>query len=727
VAVGGPEDEARQALLGRAAAGVIAPTADGRLEFGSYVAVASIGRGGMGEVYLARTRGLGRDAGLVALKVLLEEEGRDEDLIHMFMDEASIMAQIHHPNVLEVFDFGRDRGHYFLAMEYLSGRPLVRVMIDAYTREQGIAPEIVACIGADAARGLYAAHSARGSNGQPLAVVHRDVSPQNVFITYDGVCKVIDFGVARASERMAHTAVGQLKGKAAYMSPEQINGLPIGGQSDVFALGICLWEMAAGRRLFKRDNDYETMAAVLDREIVAPSSLRPGDRALDKIILDALERDPKRRTPDAGALCKALDAYAAARGAPPASAPLRPLMQRFYGDIAREERALITQLERRAATEAEADALRQLSGIAPRGGASLGMTLASRPADLADLDSFGAFHDIPTVAVNTRKLMEAAQSAQEPTGPRLAVPPGPADRARAIRQKVEALHREASIASPGGPRASVPPPRSPLREALPYLGIGASVGLAVLLALFLNREPVRPLETLPPPEETPITELEPIVVGDPVVIDADEPTELGLDEVLPTLAEHDIDTARLGERVTLEDGAESGPVTIASDAVFVAIEAAGLEGYLARSDARSLAAVTWVGAKAGERWVARPLSVNDCVVEARVQPTGVELVYPGRRVVLPVGGGTLERRQLTRPDFADRMELRPLDLAFGAEAPERTATLCRTGWGQDQVRLERLPPGRYEVVWMGSGRTEPVPLEVEASPRLPVRRKRRGE
>jgi serine/threonine protein kinase len=439
----------RAAILGTAVTGVV-PLSDALkdLSFGPYELVACIGRGGMGEVFLSRSTHHGQTPRLVALKVLLKEVGRDKELVGMFMDEASIMSQIHHPNVLSVYDFGREQGHYFLAMEYLRGRPLVRVMIDAYVKHDGLAPEVIASIGADAARGLHAAHTAMGPNDFPLDVVHRDVSPQNIFVTFDGSAKMIDFGVARASERISRTTAGQLKGKAAYMSPEQIRGNLIDGQSDVFALATCLWEMMAGRRLFKRDTDYATMEAVLSFDVQAPSKLRPGDAQLDEIVLRALQREKKDRTENAGQFCAELDAFASKKIRGRSEERVAQLMSKLYGEIEKEERILIRELSRRAATEAETRALRELSGIAPIDHFTEEITMAGRPLELEELEQFGTWDATPTLISLTddttdekqapiiQEIMLDASMAEEVTSSNAE------ERAKAIQQSVAQLKSE---------------------------------------------------------------------------------------------------------------------------------------------------------------------------------------------------------------------------------------------------------------------------------------------
>ena len=358
------------------------------VRIGAYSVVASIGRGGMGEIYLAKHE---ERPGFVALKVLSADGAADDEAIGMLMDEAAIMTRIHHPNVLRVIDYGRaPEGYYFLATEYLEGRPLARVMIDAYRRPAGMDYATIAALGVDAALGLFAAHTSTSERGEPLEVVHRDISPQNLFVTHAGLTKVLDFGVARASERISKTAVGIVKGKAAYMSPEQAEGSRVDARSDVFSLGTCLWEMAAGRRLFKRESEYETLLAVATGEIESPTHVRGRpDRALDAIILRALERNRRKRIQTARELADRLMDYCQKAGLAERREAVRLLMRQLFGDVAQEEQALMQRFEARVATQEESRALNRVSGVAPKTGRGSQLTLAAEPSGLLILDRFG--------------------------------------------------------------------------------------------------------------------------------------------------------------------------------------------------------------------------------------------------------------------------------------------------------------------------------------------------
>src|SRR6185436_19678911 len=187
--------------------------------------------------------------------------------------EARIAAGINHANVAQVFDLGKDDNTYWIAMEYLHGEPLREVMRRVEERGQRVAVELAARMCADAADGLHAAHELRGKNGQLLGLVHRDVTPHNRFVTYDGYTKVVDFGIAKVADRLSQTKAGTLKGKLAYMSPEQVRGAEVDRTTDVFALGVVLWELTTNQRLFRMETDLDTLEKVQACNVPAPSTL----------------------------------------------------------------------------------------------------------------------------------------------------------------------------------------------------------------------------------------------------------------------------------------------------------------------------------------------------------------------------------------------------------------------------------------------------------------------
>ena len=223
---------------------------------GRYELVAELGRGGMAELFLGRLHGAGGFAKLVAIKRILPHLAEDRQFTEMFLTESRIAAQLSHPNVCQVFELGEEAGAPFLVMEYLEGVSWDHLCAALPAMAPARLARIVAGVLGQAAEGLHYAHTLRGSDGTSTPVIHRDVSPQNLFLTVDGVCKVLDFGVAKMMTDGPRTRSGVVKGKLPYMSPEQIRGEPLDARADVFALGVVAWEALAGRRLHDRETDF---------------------------------------------------------------------------------------------------------------------------------------------------------------------------------------------------------------------------------------------------------------------------------------------------------------------------------------------------------------------------------------------------------------------------------------------------------------------------------------
>ncbi|MBW2719547.1 MAG: serine/threonine protein kinase, partial [Deltaproteobacteria bacterium] len=285
-------------------------------KIGRYQLCFELASGGMASVYLARAGGVPGFEKLVALKRIHPHLADEKDYIEMFLDEARIASRITHPNVCSVFDFGEADGEYFIAMEYLVGEPLSRVhrrvVANADQRSSALLPARMAAVIAQACEGLHAAHELQDAEGESLHVVHRDVSTENLFVTYSGATQVVDFGIAHARQRVHHTEAGQVKGTFPYMAPEQMTAAVVDRRVDVWALGAVLWELLTLQRLFLRDTDVNTMYAVLSGEIRPPSDHRSDVPAeLDEIVLKALQRSPDERWQSARQMGKALRRFLA--------------------------------------------------------------------------------------------------------------------------------------------------------------------------------------------------------------------------------------------------------------------------------------------------------------------------------------------------------------------------------------------------------------------------------
>jgi serine/threonine protein kinase len=338
--------------------------------FGKYELLRKIASGGMGQVFLARERG-GVER-LVVLKLILPHLAEDDEFLNMFVEEARLVGRLRHPNLVTILDLLEIEGRQCLAMEYVQGDDLRRVDKHARLKGQLLPPGLVLRIIAEAAAGLDYAHQARDAQGQPLKLVHRDVSPQNILVGFDGGVKIIDFGVAKAAGSSQHTATGVLKGKYPYMSPEQASGQAIDGRSDQFALGVVLWELLTGKRLFKGETDLMTLRLVKDCQVPFPSQLNPKlPPGLDDVVMRALEASPQKRFSDCGAFRLALEDYILQMRLQASSAHLAAYLRGLYAERISHEAdpARLDQLSEDSDLDSKGDASRSSlrSGMQPPG------------------------------------------------------------------------------------------------------------------------------------------------------------------------------------------------------------------------------------------------------------------------------------------------------------------------------------------------------------------------
>jgi serine/threonine protein kinase len=282
---------------------------------GRYELIRRLAVGGMAELYLARATGIAGFEKLVALKRILPQYAESADFVSMFLDEARLAATIQHPNVAQVYDIGQSDDGLYFTMEYIHGEDVRGILAASARRQGGLPLEHAIALATGAAAGLHAAHELTASDGTPLGLVHRDVSPSNVLVSYTGGVKIIDFGIAKAARRQTETRVGTLKGKVSYMSPEQCMGGSIDCRSDVFALGILLWEMTVGRRLFDAESEYMLLRQIVDEDAPRPSSVKRGyPSALETIVMGALRRNRDERYGSAQELQLELEEFARRRG-----------------------------------------------------------------------------------------------------------------------------------------------------------------------------------------------------------------------------------------------------------------------------------------------------------------------------------------------------------------------------------------------------------------------------
>jgi eukaryotic-like serine/threonine-protein kinase len=415
--------------------------------FGKYDLLALLATGGMAEIWLARVSGMAGFEKLVVIKRLLDKLAIDTEYVEMFLDEARINARLTHSSIVQVLELGQVEGKYFMAMEYVPGLSVSQVGKRA-TKVLGDVPQSVACgIITQACSGLHYAHEKTMPDGTPLNIIHRDVSPQNLILTFEGNVKVLDFGIAKADQRQSQTRTGLVKGKFSYMSPEQCLGQPLDRRSDVFALGIVLFELCTARRLFKRGSTYETYTAITNADVPSPRKLNPKvDEGVEAVILRALARKPEERYHTADAMQDALETAMRKAGMRGGATDLAKFMTDTFAAEEAEQRRLVSQAQRgelesvdaalqvspvaaAAAAEAQAnyvvDNERTSIDLLPPLAEESGRNWKADPESLHEggdpsvilEEEPDSEHDIPTLAQGTRPLGANRPDTEAPTPP----------------------------------------------------------------------------------------------------------------------------------------------------------------------------------------------------------------------------------------------------------------------------------------------------------------------
>jgi serine/threonine protein kinase len=312
---------------------------------GRYVLHGEIAAGGMATVHWGRLVGPSGFSRGVAIKRLHPQLARDPEFVAMFIDEARLAARIFHANVVPTLDVVAADGELFLVMEHVRGASLSRLLRGARDAGARIPPRIAANIAVGMLRGLHAAHEARGEDGRPLEIVHRDVSPQNVLVDVDGVARVLDFGIAKAATRVQSTRDGQLKGKLAYIAPERLRGEGASRSSDVYGASVVLWELLTCERLFKGDDDGDLVAKVIAGDVRPPSALAPDvPRALDGVVLRGLSGSPSARFTTARDMARAIEEALV----PASQAEVSDWVMKHAAEDLSESAAQIAEIERSA-------------------------------------------------------------------------------------------------------------------------------------------------------------------------------------------------------------------------------------------------------------------------------------------------------------------------------------------------------------------------------------------
>ncbi|HEX8112268.1 MAG TPA: serine/threonine-protein kinase, partial [Kofleriaceae bacterium] len=310
--------------------------------FGKYLLLDRISVGGMAEVFKAKSYGVEGFEKIIAIKRILPTMGEDRDFIKMFIDEAKIAGQLAHANICQIFELGRIDGSHFIAMEYIWGKDLLQIQNRLRKIKQPMPIPMACFVIAKVLEGLDYAHRKRDPLGRPLEIVHRDCSPQNVLVSYEGEVKVIDFGIAKATSRNSRTMAGVLKGKFGYMSPEQVRGLPLDRRSDLFALGTMLYECLTSDRLFQGETDFSTLEKVRNVDVRPPREINPNiPPAVEAVIMKALAKDVEERYQWCSEMLADLQAFLMSQDAVFTAKSLSSwLKDVFAGEIDRERQQL---------------------------------------------------------------------------------------------------------------------------------------------------------------------------------------------------------------------------------------------------------------------------------------------------------------------------------------------------------------------------------------------------
>jgi len=302
--------------------------------FGKYELISRLAAGGMAEIFLARTKSIQGFEKYLVIKKILKNRTSDPEFVRMFLDEARVAATLDHPNIVQIYDVGHIDNEYYIAMEYLRGHNLIEIVRAGAKLGYSKPPlEHVMSILSGVCAGLHYAHDKRDFQGRPMEIVHRDVTPQNIVISFDGAVKVVDFGIAKAATREVETLAGTLKGKIGYMSPEQCRGLAVDRRSDIFAVGIILYELTTGKRLYHERSDFETLKKIIEGPVPSPRDILPFyPAALNAIVVRCLQKNPDDRYQTARDLHADLDAFSRDNQLVTGTVPLAQYMERIFAD-----------------------------------------------------------------------------------------------------------------------------------------------------------------------------------------------------------------------------------------------------------------------------------------------------------------------------------------------------------------------------------------------------------
>jgi serine/threonine-protein kinase len=351
-------------------------------QFGKYTLLRRLASGGMAELFLALQRSVAGFEKLIVIKRILPSMNRNQAFIEMLLHEARIAATLSHPNVVQIFDVGQAEGTYFIAMEHIHGED-IQAIVKAM-RKRGLAEfpiEHALAIALGTSAGLAYAHEKRDLDGRPLSIVHRDISPRNIVVSFTGDVKIVDFGIAKSGvEPGEETDPGHLKGKAPYMSPEQAGGQEIDWRSDVFAAGVVLFELTTGRRLFKGASEYETLKLIVDKEYPRPEDVKPGyPKELSRIVMKALAKDREARYQSARDMQADLEAFVRQERVPVSQVSLTSWMAWLFEDQLARQKEALSDVKQLADVIAAQHAPSLYDGVPGTGSAPTAAVLSTMP------------------------------------------------------------------------------------------------------------------------------------------------------------------------------------------------------------------------------------------------------------------------------------------------------------------------------------------------------------
>jgi eukaryotic-like serine/threonine-protein kinase len=515
------------------------------LPFGKYLLLERINVGGMAEVFCAKAFGVEGFERILAIKKILPTMVEDDEFIQMFIDEARISVLLNHANIVQIHELGQHDENYYIAMEYVSGKDL-RAILEQYRRRKEIMPTAQAVyIASRICDGLDHAHRKKDARGSDLNIIHRDVSPQNILISYEGDVKIIDFGIAKAANRAQKTQAGILKGKFGYMSPEQVRGLPIDRRSDIFAVGVIMYEMLTGERLFVGESDFSTLEKVRNAEVVPPREYNSNiPVALEKVVLKSLAREVEDRYQWSSDLQEALMRFLLAGDAIYSGKHLSMFMKEsFAEDLAREQERMerFAQIQRpdqvetsgviatlpkqRAKPASVPD--RAESGTDPEGTSSAESPL---PPD----------EPTPDVSDKTEIFNPNAAQPEMPVAAKPSHPSLPSIPAAARRPsgRIPAANLAEAQVAEGGTVINIDPPKFPgtAPEDAPPADPTVSVSAAEVAATVIGAPAFRAQTSSPGKPIEPIEEDENLdsragETGEAPLSGEDQPDESGVDEV----------------------------------------------------------------------------------------------------------------------------------------------------------------------------------------------------